>query len=645
MNGVCINQVCALPICTDAVRNGDETDTDCGGGTCGPCGYLKNCVAASDCISADCKGGFCLAGCTDTVKNGLETDLDCGGPCKGCLTGKACIHPNDCLSGVCVASLCVAPTCVDTVRNGTETDVDCGSTCPKCVNGNSCAVGTDCASGVCANLTCQVPACNDGVKNGIETDIDCGGGSCAPCGSSGKCVLSSDCTSGVCKTGTCAAPVCNDLVKNGSETDVDCGGAACPKCATLKACTAATDCLSNICVNKVCQDGSCTDSQKNNTETDIDCGGASCSACGTALGCLVNTDCQSGKCNVTTKLCSSPNCTDAIKNGTETDVDCGGGGCGLCANGKVCLAGSDCGSKVCGGFPLVCQAANCSDGVLNGNETDIDCGGSCPKCAHAKACGSAADCATGTCVNYKCGCPSSMITIPILLGGDYCIDKYEISYDEYEAFWGANPVPSGQLPECSGWNTTYTPPENWPAPLGTGTYPIRNVDWCDAYAYCKWAGKRLCGKIKGGPSDYTGYADKAVSQWYAACSAQGANFFPYGQTFVANKCNDGMVLCGTNTPKSTSGPISGNRTSSVQPPPAWTACTNQCQGGAPELFDMSGNVAEWENSCSATSGELDTCRTRGGSYYDGETGLRCDAATNYPRNTTSADLGIRCCID
>ena len=40
-------------------------------------------------------------------------------------------------------------------------------------------------------------------------------------------------------------------------------------------------------------------------------------------------------------------CADAIKNGTETDVDCGGGLCPGCAAGKACLAASDCLSAVC----------------------------------------------------------------------------------------------------------------------------------------------------------------------------------------------------------------------------------------------------------------------------------------------------------
>jgi hypothetical protein len=61
---------------------------------------------------------------------------------------------------------------------------------------------------------------------------------------------------------------------------------------------------------------------------------------------------------------------------------------------------------------LVCSLAACSvnvvapcaDGVLDGDESDIDCGGSCGKCANGKRCDFAFDCASGVCgANGVCG--------------------------------------------------------------------------------------------------------------------------------------------------------------------------------------------------------------------------------------------------
>lgn len=43
-----------------------------------------------------------------------------------------------------------------------------------------------------------------------------------------------------------------------------------------------------------------------------------------------------------------PTCSDGELNGDETDVDCGGPDCDGCADGKVCLANTDCLSNHCG---------------------------------------------------------------------------------------------------------------------------------------------------------------------------------------------------------------------------------------------------------------------------------------------------------
>jgi Ca2+-binding RTX toxin-like protein len=48
--------------CRDGVKNGDESDVDCGGTTCGRCGDQKQCAAPSDCgAGASCSAGICDA--------------------------------------------------------------------------------------------------------------------------------------------------------------------------------------------------------------------------------------------------------------------------------------------------------------------------------------------------------------------------------------------------------------------------------------------------------------------------------------------------------------------------------------------------------------------------------------------------------
>jgi hypothetical protein len=146
-----------------------------------------------------------VASCSDEVKNGNETDTDCGGACPPCADGKGCETGSDCESRVCNAGgSCAAPECGDQTKNGTETDVDCGgTTCPSCGPDGACGADTDCKSGSCVSGKCE-STCSDGVKGGAETDVDCGGGDpgCPKCGTAKNCAMGVDCQSGVC-SGQC----------------------------------------------------------------------------------------------------------------------------------------------------------------------------------------------------------------------------------------------------------------------------------------------------------------------------------------------------------------------------------------------------------------------------------------------------------
>jgi hypothetical protein len=98
---------------------------------------------------------------------------------------------------------------------------------------------------------------------------------------------------------------------------------------------------------------------------------------------------------------AAPTCSDGIMNGSETDTDCGGGTCPKCAAGRMCAVPSDCISNVCTGG--ICQSPTCNDGVRNGSETDVDCGGGiCPSCASGRSCLSNSDCASGICTGGIC---------------------------------------------------------------------------------------------------------------------------------------------------------------------------------------------------------------------------------------------------
>ncbi|HMR10676.1 MAG TPA: hypothetical protein PKA88_33090 [Polyangiaceae bacterium] len=51
----------------------------------------------------------------------------------------------------------------------------------------------------------------------------------------------------------------------------------------------------------------------------------------------------------------------------------------------------------------ICPAGqSCHDGIKNGPESDVDCGGDCPPCALGKTCSSARDCVSGRCADGEC---------------------------------------------------------------------------------------------------------------------------------------------------------------------------------------------------------------------------------------------------
>ena len=121
----------------------------------------------------------------------------------------------------------------------------------------------------------------------------------------------------------------------------------------------------------------CSNKVKDSDETDVDCGGSCPTKCDVAKSCEKNTDCASDSCDNATHKCVQKSCAK--------DEDCG-------KTAKCFLADESKGYCV-----------SCSNGVADGDETDIDCGGSCStKCANGKKCLQNSDCTNGTCSNNVC---------------------------------------------------------------------------------------------------------------------------------------------------------------------------------------------------------------------------------------------------
>jgi formylglycine-generating enzyme required for sulfatase activity len=61
------------------------------------------------------------------------------------------------------------------------------------------------------------------------------------------------------------------------------------------------------------------------------------------------------------------------------------------------------------------------------------------------------------------------------------------------------------------------------------------------------------------------------------------------------------------------------------------------------VFDLSGNVWEWEDCCK-TENESSLCRVRGGALNSEQDELRCDYDLAFNPFDTSPSIGFRCCF-
>lgn len=205
--------------------------------------------------------------------------------------------------------------------------------------------------------------------------------------------------------------------------------------------------------------------------------------------------------------------------------------------------------------------------------------------------------------------------------GDYSVEAYEVRQAQYQLFLRAKAGDtSGQSAECAA-NSSFLPQLLWD-PIGIPNRPVVGIDWCDAKAYCEWAGRRLCGGLGG--TRLTTAADgvsPAKSQWEFACTKGGTQPFPYGTTGDVSAC----VL---------SKGVSGHSESVGTDP--------KCVGGTEGLYDMVGNVSEWVDACDPDGG---ACAIVGGSWHSGEAPVQCNLYFLGVNYTYANDLGFRCCND
>jgi formylglycine-generating enzyme required for sulfatase activity len=248
-------------------------------------------------------------------------------------------------------------------------------------------------------------------------------------------------------------------------------------------------------------------------------------------------------------------------------------------------------------------------------------GGEVPIDGPLEASSDAGDAASTAVTRDDAGCPlgrgPSMVALRAVSGGvDFCIDRTEVTLGQWTSFASAAVAPSTQSADCT-FNTSFATGNG-----ATDGHPVVSVNWCDAKAFCAWAGKRLCGALAGGPSSPGSSILPTSGQWAYACTNRGATALPYGsfQPDVCNVDHDG------GTPK-----LAGSL----------PLCANQ--NGA---LDLIGNVWEWVDDRTpedaGAGGDLGYFL---GGEYSSPGAYDCATPGAYRVDFRDARVGFRCCAD
>lgn len=332
--------------------------------------------------SGTCSGGKCKIVCT------TADDIKCndGNPCTqdSCDLGQGVCSFTP-LNGVSTPGVaqksgdCHVQICVD----GKDTDSPDDSDLP--------VTATDCDEELCTNGIATNPPLALDVSCGASKDQYCdGAGACGACNIPTHCPgLDNDCQGRSCIAHVCGITFSPMLTPRAAsfQTSGDCKVVVCDGAGASAAQPAVDDTDKpvdgNLCTKDICTDGTPTNpSEPEKTPCDVN---KACNATG-QCGCTPKTCSALGKtCGTVTDDCFvTQSCDTETKNGTETDVDCGGaaGSCSTrCALGNQCNVNSDCGS----GF--------CADGVC----CNVACGptDSCRSCNQAGSLGTCSMVTTG----------------------------------------------------------------------------------------------------------------------------------------------------------------------------------------------------------------------------------------------------------
>ena len=350
--------------CDDGANNGDNnacksdcTPNVCGDGLAGP---GEGCDDGNNNDNDDCTNACAVATCGDGIESVSEA-CDDGNAEDTDLCTTAC---TDATCGDSFVQAVIGEACDDGANNGDQ--ADCTSSCDaaSCGDGlihnlgsgtEECDNGANNGPGQLCNAQCGLNVCGDGdqgpgegcddgnLNNGDGCDQNC---SLEVCGD-GKKDVNEECDDG--KNGNqddgctdqCLLPACGDgfeQASKGEQCDLGGGNSDTGDCTSSCKDAVCGDLLIHAGVEQ-CDDGP---NNGNGKACKADC---SDNFCGDGFVEVGIEECDDGNgvdLDACSNVCKKAQCNDNIKNGLETDVDCGGASCGICPT-VLMLAGGNTG--------------------------------------------------------------------------------------------------------------------------------------------------------------------------------------------------------------------------------------------------------------------------------------------------------------